>query len=386
MNQRSHPQGNIFSPSAPTPTASHASDVEREIALSHYAAGELAQAETFCRGLSQRYPRDGFGWKVLGATLRRMNQAQASLEPMQIAAKLMPGDWEAFNNLGTTFDLLAQVEHAQACFEHAVKLKPDFLEAWRNIAENLRRQRKLDQALQAYRRVCALAPEDGYARHMANTLAGETSERAPDGYVIKVFDDYADAFDTHLTTSLQYRVPEELVALLARVAAPAANTLDVIDLGCGTGLVGAAIAPFSRTLTGVDLSPRMVEKSRERGVYQRLVCDDVVRMLRQQPDHSADLLVSADVFIYIGKLDELMAEAHRVLRPGGRLAFSIETLADASGQTHRLERSGRYSQSLAYIEDLASKGQFFAEAAEPCTLRKEVDAPVPGHLFVWHRP
>ena len=386
MNPRARPQANIFSPSAPAPAASHASDVERQIALSHYAAGELAQAETFCRGLCQRYPRDGFGWKVLGATLRRMNQAQASLEPMQIAAKLMPGDWEAFNNLGTTFDLLAQAEHAQACFEHAVKLKPDFLEAWRNIAENLRRQNKLDQALHAYRQVCAAAPADGYASHMAHTLAGETSERAPDDYVIRVFDDYADAFDTHLTTSLAYRVPTDLVALLVRVAAPATQALDVIDLGCGTGLVGMAIAPFSRTLTGVDLSPRMVEKSRERGVYQRLVCDDVVRMLRQQPEHSADLLVFADVFIYIGKLDELMSEAHRVLRPGGRIAFSIETLADATGPTHRLERSGRYSQSLGYIEDLASRGAFAVEATEACIIRKEADAPVPGHLFIWQRP
>lgn len=150
------------------------------MALTHYTSSALPQTEAFCRGLCERYPRDGFGWKVLGATLRRMDQVQASLEPMQNAAKLMPQDWEAFNNLGTTLDLLAQAEHAQACFEHALRLQPDFLDAWRNIAENLRRQHKTALALDAYRRIVALAPDDGYAAHMAHTLAGETSERAPD--------------------------------------------------------------------------------------------------------------------------------------------------------------------------------------------------------------
>lgn len=149
------------------------------MALTHYTSGALQQTEAFCRGLCERYPRDGFGWKVLGATLRRMDQVQASLEPMQNAAKLMPQDWEAFNNLGTTLDLLARAEHAEACFDHALKLKPDFLDAWRNIAENLRRQHKTALALNAYRRIVALAPEDEHAAHMARTLADEISANIP---------------------------------------------------------------------------------------------------------------------------------------------------------------------------------------------------------------
>lgn len=383
MNQRPSAQGHIFSRPAPASGPSRASDAERNTALAHYAGGDLAQAEAHCRMLTQRHPQDGFGWKVLGATLRQMNQVEASLEPMQIAAKLMPGDWEAFNNLGTTLDLLGQAAFAEACFDHALKLRPDFLEAWRNAAENLRRQNKSAQALGAYRQVCALAPSDGYARHMADTLSGTTSERAPDQYVTQVFNDYANTFDSHLTASLQYSVPADLVALLNRLAPAAAHSLDVIDLGCGTGLVGAAIAPFAQHITGVDLSPRMIEKSSARGVYQRLVCDDVQRMLNQEPAHSVDVILSADVFIYIGKLDGIVQEAQRVLRPGGRLVFSIETLGDDVGQAYRLERSGRYSQSLAYVNALARSRGFTIEATEPSVIRMEAQTPVPGHLCVW---
>jgi predicted TPR repeat methyltransferase len=383
MNQRPPAQGHIFSRPASAPGPSRASDAERNTALAHYAGGDLVQAEAHCRRLTQRHPQDGFGWKVLGATLRQMKQVEASLEPMQIAAKLMPGDWEAFNNLGTTLDLLGQAAFAEACFDHALKLRPDFLEAWRNAAENLRRQNKPAQALGAYRQVCALAPDDGYARHMADTLSGTTSERAPDQYVTQVFNDYANTFDAHLTTSLQYSVPTDLVALLNQHAPAAAHSLDVIDLGCGTGLVGAAIAPFARHVTGVDLSPRMIEKSTARGVYQRLVCDDVQRMLNHEPAHSVDVILSADVFIYIGKLDGIAQEAQRVLRPGGRLVFSIETLGDDVGQAYRLECSGRYSQSLAYVNALASSHGFTVEATEPSVIRMEAQTPVPGHLCVW---
>lgn len=175
------------------------------------------------------------------------------------------------------------------------------------------------------------------------------------------------------------------MALLTQVAAPQHHSLDVIDLGCGTGLVGVAIAPFSRALTGVDLSPRMVEKSRERGVYSKVVCDDIVRMLADWPDHSVDVLTSADVFIYIGKLEAVMSQAQRVLRPGGRIAFSVETLPADAGQPYRLETSGRYSQSMAYLDGLASGAQFTAEASQTCVIRQEADTSVAGHLLVWRR-
>ena len=377
--------GHVFNRPTATFAATFASDIEREIALQHYGRGDLAQAEAFCRQLTQRHPRDGFGWKVLGATLRRQNRTPEALEPMQLAAKLMPGDWEAFNNLGVTHDALGNPEHAQACFEHALKLKPDFLDALRNIAENLRRQDKLDQALDAYQRIGQLDPGNGYARHMADTLSGHHSDRAPAHYVTKVFDDYADSFEEHLISSLAYQVPQQLVDRLTQVWPAPTQGWDVLDLGCGTGLVGKAIATHARSLTGVDLSSRMIDKSREAGCYHRLVCEDLSPWLQQEATASVDVIVAADVFIYIGRLDELMAEVHRLLRPGGCLAFSIETHDGGDGRAHRLERTGRYSQSLSYLDRLAQTHGFKSEVSEPSTIRQEAGNAVPGQLCVWRR-
>lgn len=377
--------GNIFSRPAMTFSTVHASDVEREIALQHYGQGDLAKAETFCRQLTQRYPRDGFGWKVLGATLRRLDRTRESLEPMQLAAKLIPGDWEVFNNLGVTHDALGSPGHAQACFEHALALQPDFLDALRNLAENLRRQSKLEPALSAYQRICALEPTNGYARHMADTLGSQHSDQAPEQYVVQVFDDYADNFESHLTATLQYQVPEHLVERLNQVATAPAAGWDALDLGCGTGLVGRAIAPWAHRITGVDLSSKMIEKARASGCYQRLVCDDVVRMLKQEATASMDVAVAADVFIYIGRLNELLLEVHRVLRPGGYLAFSIETLDESDGRPYRLEQTGRYSQSLAYMTSLAQEHGFSSEVCDASMIRQEAEQAVQGHLCIWRR-
>ena len=48
--------------------------------------------------------------------------------------------------------------------------------------------------------------------------------------------------------------------------------------------------------------------------------------MRQEREATYDLVLAADVFVYIGKLDEMMAEARRVLRPGGLMGFSIENI------------------------------------------------------------
>jgi predicted TPR repeat methyltransferase len=376
---------NIFSRPAAPMAPPRPSEIERQVALSLYAQGQLEQSEAISRSLTQRYPQDGLGWKLLGAVLKRTGRAADALEPMQTAAKLMPMDWEAFNNLGALHDELGNRDFAEACYLRALELQPGFRDALQNLAELLRTQNRIDEALTFYRRKLAIDPHDGYSQHMVNMLTGENSERAPADYVSKVFDGYADTFENHLTHTLQYNVPMRLVENLLRLTAPPSEKWQVLDLGCGTGLVGDAIAPHARSITGVDLSARMIEKSRAKGVYQRLVCDDIVHMLGQEPSASADVILSADVFIYVGKLEAIISACSRVLRPGGHLAFSVETLPDDQGLDFRLEKSGRYSQSLTYLRRLSQAHGFQPLEHVPAPIRLEAETPVHGHLAIWRR-
>ena len=145
--------------------------------------------------------------------------------------------------------------------------------------------------------------------------------QADEAYVRKVFDSFAASFDEQLLKSLDYRAPEVLVAALtARLEAPRAM-LDVLDAGCGTGLCGPLIRPYARRLAGVDLSGGMLEKARQRGGYDDLVEAELGAWL--QADSSMwDVVLSADTLIYFGELQSILSSAHKVLRPGGWLAFS----------------------------------------------------------------
>ena len=120
-------------------------------------------------------------------------------------------------------------------------------------------------------------------------------------------------------------------ALLPLAASPAypgvLSRLDALDLGCGTGLMGLLLRPYCRgALVGCDLSKRMlsVGAASHPGVYDRLHAAEGVSFLNGRPPASADLIVAADVFPYLGSLSDMAAAAQAALCVGGVFCFSTE--------------------------------------------------------------
>ena len=101
----------------------------------------------------------------------------------------------------------------------------------------------------------------------------------------------------------------------------------MLDLGCGTGLAGAAFRPFCDWLVGVDLSPAMLAQARAKGLYDRLVEGDVAAFLADEAAAQAryHLIVAADVFMYLADLSAVLKAAAAVLAPSAMIAFSVET-------------------------------------------------------------
>ncbi|TAK97450.1 MAG: methyltransferase domain-containing protein [Aquabacterium sp.] len=386
MKKSAKQQANVLMrPAAPMAPA-HPSPLEQHIVLTLYAQQQYAEAEKYAQNLAKQYPNSGFGWKYLGLCMRHLNRGDAAMEPLQTAAKLMPGDFEPFFYLGCTHQELGNLEFAEACYRHAMALKPDDVGATGNLAETLRLQNRDEEAIAMFKRKLELAPGDVYGTHALAMLTGSNPEVPPEQYISQLFDNYSDNFEQHLTSTLNYNVPAQLAAMLARHSdANATNTTkwDALDLGCGTGLVGAEIASRSRNLVGVDLSAKMLDKARARQVYQRLVHSDLLAMMRQEGDATFDVLVAADVFIYVGKLDDIVAQSHRLLRPNGLLAFSIETSTVHASQDYFLEKAGRYSQSRSYMERMAQEHGFNVLDMHAAPLRTESGQPVNGYLGLW---
>jgi predicted TPR repeat methyltransferase/Flp pilus assembly protein TadD len=234
-----------------------------------------------------------------------------------------------------------------------------------------------DAAIKLGQARLALAPEDPIQSYLLAAVMREPLSCVPQDYIINYFDKFAESFDAQLVDVLGYTAPEDLHRLLAETRR---TFPDVLDLGCGTGLAGPLLRPLAGTLTGVDLSRKMLEKAEERHVYDWLIEGEILKTLECQPE-VFELIFAADVLIYFGDLAQLMSSVAQSLKPGGLFAFSIEC---TRGADYVLLPSGRFAHSAAYIEELA-RDRFTVVHTASKTFRLEAGAPVNGALYILQR-
>lgn len=253
--------------------------------------------------------------------------------------------------------------------------------------EGLRREKAgdLPGAAEAYARALAIDPADrgGVAVRLAALGLGPTPPRAPEAYVATLFDQHAEDFDAILVGKLGYRTPQDFAAALS-VRGPFARAL---DLGCGTGLAGAALAPVCGHLTGVDLAEAMLALADDRGVYDALYVGDAEGFLEAAAEDGEtwDLIVAADVAPYLGDLAPLVARAADRLTPGGLLAFSTED-APEGVEGWAVGPARRFGHADAHLRDALTAAGLASLALDPIVVRFEDGAPVRGRLVLARRP
>jgi predicted TPR repeat methyltransferase len=264
----------------------------------------------------------------------------------------------------------------------AIRLLPDHPEPLWLLAETLRRLNREPEAIEAYSALLAQDPGDRFGAGLILARLGEGAPpaKASDAHVSALYDQYAGSFDQDLLTRLDYRGPDIILDGLKR--AGILGPCDILDIGCGTGLAGAVLKPLARRLDGVDLSGKMAEQARARGVYDRIEVGDLLAFLAAHPG-DYDLVVAADVLIHLGELGPLFAAAGRALRPGGSLAFTVERSAEAP---IALQPTGRFAHSASYLRQAALDNGFSVRLLEPTATRRERGEPVAGLLCVVSRP
>ncbi|HEY6026147.1 MAG TPA: methyltransferase domain-containing protein [Pseudolabrys sp.] len=266
------------------------------------------------------------------------------------------------------------VAQAIACIENVVRLNPADLEAYRVLGRILRNEGRMDEAAAWYRRCLAIAPDDGVAA-MGLAALGQAPApaRLPDDVVLYVFDRNADSYEGNMR-SLGYNVPATLLALLRAEGGAQHGTLDILDLGCGSGLCGPLFRPLARKLAGVDLSPRMLALAAGKQVYDELIQAELLDYLARAPA-SCDLVVAANVFCYFADLGPLAQGIARALRAGGRLLFDVEKGAGAEAS---FQVNGRFTHSLTAIERALQPAGFAFSRFEETPMRVEGGKPVLG--------
>jgi predicted TPR repeat methyltransferase len=265
-------------------------------------------------------------------------------------------------------------------YAQAVELAPGFASAWFALGEAREALGDIGAARAAFERASTADPADrhGAALRLARLGGADPAREALHGYVRTLFDQYAPRFDRALA-DLSYSAPEKL-----REAVTKHDTRfgTMLDLGCGTGLAGAAFRPHVDWLAGVDLSPKMIEEARRKGLYDRLTVGDVARFLNDESEQSAHLIIAADVFAYIADFGEVAAAAARVLASDGVFGFTVET---HDGEGAIVGPKMRYAHSADFVRSaITAAGLTLVELARASS-RTENRVPVPGLVVLARR-
>jgi predicted TPR repeat methyltransferase len=384
--------------------------------LARHQAGDAAEAGRLYRRVLALRPADGNALNLLGQLARAQGDLKAALELTGRAVALNPGAPVFLAAHGATLAEAGQLDEAVDALRAAVAARPADAVSLRNLGQALSALGRAGEALGPLRQAVALRPQaaeaqlalahacreaglrEDAATHARNAaadpaLAGQAGfllaalgaapapDRAPAAYVRDLFDQYAPRFDDDLTGRLGYRTPAALAELLREAGIVANGSLRVLDLGCGTGLSGVALAPFAAQLEGLDLSPRMLAAARARGLYHALHEADLLDMLPRQPG-AWDLVAAADVLNYLGDLSPVIPAIAAALVPGGLAAFSVEAGEEAPCA---LGPDLRYRHQPAHLRGLFAAAGLSVLAERDCVLRQEKGQAVAGVLWVLRR-
>jgi predicted TPR repeat methyltransferase len=317
--------------------------------------------------------------KQCASLARSLNQFQAAHEWLLAAHALAPTSVSIQYQLALLEISLGGFASAVDRLTLCLKQVPDDVSLLiaRMQAHLFQKQNAL--ALQDGERVVALggAGDNAEFAFYLGLARGEAPAAMPPSLVAQTFAELAGEFDQKLQGNLGYKLPKEMAARILQWY-PERNC-DILDLGCGTGLLGANLGPMKGVIVGVDLSQEMVNQALHLGVYDKFHVVNIEDALKATPAAQYDIIAALDVLIYLGALDQAFTNVLRILTPGGRFVFSCET-APASVAEFTLTDAHRFAHQRSYVERLLHSAGFTHITVEDTTLRLEAGQPVQGFV------
>ncbi|KAG2495550.1 hypothetical protein HYH03_006493 [Edaphochlamys debaryana] len=438
-----------------------------------YGKAKFEEAHRLVHGAVQLLPACAKFRNSLGVVCQSAGRWREAADAFERANEKDPMNVAVLMNLAKALKELGRDQRAAEVYGAVTKLQPDHPTAHYRRGAILRCLRRNEEALAAFRQHLRLNAGHMASRFWVAAITGdaEAMAAAPPDMVAGLFDQYADHFDDHLVNKLQYRTPEALRdQLLASYDTSSSSSSAVqqradggaaasksgsgqgptaqapprwrrcVDLGCGTGLMGPLLQPYTDQMEGVDLSAGMVDQAARRGCYSRLAVAELVAFLEQEAAATAaaaagtadpgsaapsgsgsrsttvpyDLLVAADVFVYIGDLAPVLRAAAKAAAPGALIAFSTEALEKAaSGKVNRgltqpqtgdgdactsgsgsaegagskepglrLQVTGRYAHTEGYLRDTGASAGWRLVSISQSVIRMNGGEPIWGHLCV----
>jgi predicted TPR repeat methyltransferase len=346
--------------------------------------GKLDEASISFRRAIALSPNHVNAHKNLAMLLERQGKLDEASASFQTAIALNPNDSGAHSNLAEALVKQGRVEDAIASCRRALAIRPEEAKTHEILGFAFQCKGELKEAATCYRKAIELGSTNPMTSHLLAAVNGEDAGPTPPAIVTSLFDDYASRFDAHLVGELGYSIPRLMREAVGRLIPDDRRFQHALDLGCGTGLIGAHFSDVVAEIDGVDLSPKMLDQARSKQIYRKLDCEEIVAWLERSARESLcfDIVFSADVFIYVGNLEPAFKAIRRILKEGGLFVFSVERLAQGSFE---LLPTCRYAHSASYVRELAFRHGFIVSVSEQVDLRKEKNALIGGTVFVLTR-
>lgn len=346
----------------------------------HLAKKELAEAARLFSEALKRNPNSvtalvnlGFAHKSAG----RLSEAKTFL---QRALTLQPQLPEAHYSLGLIFLQEIRMDDAESALNRTLELNPRHADAFEQLGALLRHRDKRKEALELYQRFAKVYPEHQDVKFFLPMLeSGKDPGRIPVELLAGRYRnaEVASSFDEGMTKQLDYALPVTVEKHMVRLLGDKAATMDALDLGCGTGLYGRVVKRWTRRLVGVDLAVEMLEEARRKGVYDELVCGELIETL-DATDEQYDLVIAMDVLVFFGDLAQIFERVKKILRPQGLFIFDLEKADEA--YRWQLHIAGNYLHARRYITELAESNGFTEALCEEVEIRNEGSLRIKGHL------
>lgn len=380
----------------------------------HYTQGSIAEAIPLFEKAIRLNPNSFEAHYNLANCFVKQDLILQAISHYETVLKLKPSHNYACLNLGLSYVMVHDYKNALPYLEKALEYSPDAIEVEGHLADAYLNEGITDKAIIHFKSVVTkdpnradwqhnlavlylrandkenakvhfakaltLDPNNGTAKHMLSALNAENIKTAPQEYVQKLFDQYATYYDQHVKQTLKYNVPQLLREHVNKFITHFTTQQNILDLGCGTGICGVYFRDLARFLVGVDLSSAMLEQASILGAYDALCCCDILESIPGQAQEYFELVLAADVFVYIGELDVIFSNINSCLKNNGLLAFSVEE--HLNSDSYKVQTSGRFAHSQQYILELANKYNFHIEVNEEITPRIQNGESVKGRLFI----
>lgn len=340
------------------------------------AKQKYAAAIRHFKKILQFEPKNTMAFYNIGAVFLKQNNPEAALKYFLQLTQLEP-TFDVYYNLGVVYMDLNRYDDAILYFSKALELKPHDIATNTNLGSVYLKKQDYANAARCYQVVANFDSANKEVNYILAALSQkQLPARAPKEYVQNLFNQYARNFDQHLEF-LHYKAPEALYDAVIKIIGFCREKLQILDLGCGTGLCGEKFHGVAQKLIGIDLSEKMVEVAARKKIYSELNVAAIEDVLGNY--HDIDLITAADTFVYVGSLAEIFSLCFVALKTGGLCAFTVER---TEIYPYELQKSMRFAHNEKYIEECAKRNKFTILCQENIILREEHNQPISSALYV----